>query len=487
MADTGILKVEIREKGSSAPTPCRVHLTGSDGQSYYAANGVPYQRDNHFTVNGAFEIELPAGDASILIEKGKEYRSIFEHITIVAGGAKNVEYELERWINMAELGWYSGELHIHRDVAQMAHLIQAEDLNVAPDLTVWNEQTAWADKPIPAEKVVAVDAHHRYGILSQEDERGGGAVLLLNLEKPIDLGKASRWYPANWHYCTEARNQHALVDQEKPFWWEAPVNVAMGVIDTLGILNNHLNRASLMDNEAWGRPRDRERYPGYEGFVNNVLELYYHYLNLGLKLPISAGSASGVLRNPVGYNRLYAPLEAFTYENWFRAVKAGNAFATNGPMLFFDVDGVQLGETVRMGAGEVFRKPAQLKALSQKTLDRVEILFNGEVIHEFQAGMNTSEISAEAELSIDQSGWMVARAYEQNNQTPRLAHTNPIYIEIGGPMLPRRGSAQFYADWCRELLDASERDEKRYENQNQRNEVEGVYRQAIAFYERLVQ
>ena len=62
---TGVLKVEIREKNSLTPTPCRVHLTSVDGESYYAANGVPYQRDNHFTVNGMFEIELPAGDASM--------------------------------------------------------------------------------------------------------------------------------------------------------------------------------------------------------------------------------------------------------------------------------------------------------------------------------------------------------------------------------------------------------------------------------------
>jgi hypothetical protein len=332
-----------------------------------------------------------------------------------------------------------------------------------------------------------VDAHHQYGILSQEDERGGGAVLLMNLENPVALGKASRWYPTNWHYCNEARKQNALVDQEKPFWWEAPVNVAMGVIDTLGILNNHLNRASLMDNEAWGKPRDRERYPGYEGFVDSVLELYYHYLNLGLKLPISAGSASGVLKNPVGYNRLYAPLKMFSFENWFRAVKAGNAFATNGPMLFFNVDGVQLGETVRLRAGDVFRKKGALKVLSQAMLDRVEILFNGSVIHEFRVGANVSEIEKEVELAIDQSGWMVARAYEKNDQTVRLAHTNPIYIELGDPMEPRRESATFYADWCKELLSASERDEKRYENPNQRNEVEGIYRQAIAFYERLAQ
>ncbi len=486
MANTSILKVEIREKGRSTPTSCRVHLTASDGESYYATNGVEYQRDSHFTIDGVFEIELPAGDASILIEKGKEYRSIFEHITMAAGQMKTVEYELERWINMAELGWYSGEFHIHRNLDEMAHLILAEDLNVAPDLTVWNNQTAWADEPIPTEKIVSVNALHWYGVLSQEDERGGGAVMLMNLDEPVELGEASRWYPTGWHYCDEARKQGALVDQEKPFWWEAPVNVAMGVIDTIGILNNHFHRASVMDNEAWGKPRDKARYPGYAGFANNVLDLYYHYLNLGLKLPISAGSASGVLRNPVGYNRLYAPLESFSYEDWFHAVKSGNAFATNGPMLFFELDGAQLGETIQVDSGGVFRRKGSIKVRSQATLERAEILLNGEVIHEFHAGVNANEINEQVELAIDESSWIVARAYEKNDQTVRLAHTNPSYIEIGGPMTPKRDSATFYADWCRELPAASEADSERYENAAQRNEVEGIYRQAVGFYERLV-
>ena len=108
------------------------------------------------------------------------------------------------------------------------------------------------------------------------------------------------------------------------------------------------------------------------------------------------------------------------------------------------------------------------------------------MIHEFHAGVNASEINEQVELAIDESSWVVARAYEKNDQTARLAHTNPIYIEIGEPMKPKRESATFYADWCRELLAASEADSERYENAAQRNEVEEIYRQAVGFYERFM-
>ena len=39
-----------------------------------------------------------------------------------------------------------------------------------------------------------------------------------------------------------------------------------------------------------------------------VQEIYYHLLNCGLRVAPSAGSASGVLPNPVGYNRVYVHL-----------------------------------------------------------------------------------------------------------------------------------------------------------------------------------
>jgi len=274
------------------------------------------------------------------------------------------------------------------------------------------------------------------------------------------------------------------VDQEKPFWWEAPVNVALGGVDTIGILNNHIQK-DIMDNEAWGKQRDTGKYPGHRGFVENVLDLYYRYLNLGLKLPISAGSASGVLKNPVGYNRLYVHLgRNFNYDRWFRGMRAGLAFATNGPMLFFSIDRCELGTTLTVPDGKEFRGKASLNVVSQNELDSVEILHNGEVIHEFSAG-GATELTCEFDVSFKESGWVIARAFEKSEKTVRFAHTNPIYIEIGSPMKPCRDAATYYANWCKELLTASSADRKRFATDEQREDVESLYRRAIAFYENL--
>ena len=479
------LKISIRESGCSETTPARTHIMDADGEAYYAEGCPRFERDHHFTSDGRFEVTVPAGRLSLLVEKGKQYRSVTREVAIQAGEDLELDIKIDRWINMAERGWYSGDLHIHRPLEDMPQLLLAEDLNVAPVITAWNQRNEWTGKEIPADKVVNVDETHACGILAQEDERGGGAVMVMNLDAPIDLGEASRWYPPGMAYCRVAHEQGRHVDQEKPFWWEAPVNVALGGVDSIGIINNHMQRVTVMDSEAWGRPRDRDRYPGFEGFVENVLDLYYRYLDLGFKLPISAGSASGVLRCPVGYNRLYVRMEdGFDYEEWFEGMKSGRAFATNGPMLFFAFEGHDPGTTLTCPAGEKLNGTASIECLSQTQLGRVELIFNGEIIHRSDAN-GESECCEEVELSFDTSGWLIARAFEKNNETVRFAHTNPVYIEVGGTMKPRREAADYYRNWCQELLANSAGDEERYASVAEREAVESLYREAVEFYEEL--
>jgi len=345
-----LLKIQVLDSSKSQITPARVHLRDEKGKYYYPKKCLPYEKDNHFTTDGQFKILLPVCKISLLVEKGKEYIPVEGEFDLEKGQDYHIDCELQRWINMAELGWYSGDLHIHRPIGEMKNLILAEDLNVAPNITVWNDWK-YSDKDVklvPRNRIIQADKLHATSILTQEDERQGSALIMFNLDSPIELGLRSDWYPAGFAYCRIAHEMGYMVDQEKPFWWEAPVNIALGGVDTIGIMNNHIQRDEIMDNEAWGKPRDLQKYPGYKGFVDNVLDQYYHYLNLGMKLPISAGSASGVLKNPVGFNRLYVHLEEeFGYYEWFIGMKQGRSFATNGPMLFFAIDGQEPGANIK--------------------------------------------------------------------------------------------------------------------------------------------
>ena len=193
--------------------------------------------------------------------------------------------------------------------------MRAEDLYVAPVITWWNDNSQWRSRAVPANLVVQFDANRFYYQMGGEDERGGGALLYFNLARPLQISGAEREYPSAMKFLAEACQQKgAWVDVEKPFWYDTPVWLASGMVDSIGIAHNHMQRDAVVPNEAWGRARDVQRFPGTHGNGLWTQEIYYHILNCGLRLAPCAGSASGVLANPVGYDRVYVHLdEALAY------------------------------------------------------------------------------------------------------------------------------------------------------------------------------
>lgn len=155
-ARAGSLEACIYDQYKNNFSSARIQLKGSDGEFYYPEECHPYEKDNHFTVDGYFQISLPEGKTSITIEKGKEYHAVSDEFLIESGQNHKVEYILRRWINMASINWYSGDLHVHRSLKEISHLMRAEDINAVPLITVWNRKNLWDKRKIPT-KIVKLD------------------------------------------------------------------------------------------------------------------------------------------------------------------------------------------------------------------------------------------------------------------------------------------------------------------------------------------
>ncbi len=455
-APTGRLEVRVSEKGADDALPCRVHLSAA-GKGVYAPGLPRFERDGHFCCPGTFAVDLPAGRASLRIERGGEYEPFVAEPVIEAGTTCRQTVRLRRWIDMNARGFYSGDLHVHRAVKDMPLLLRADDLNVAPVLTHWNQRHEKVERPYlvrVGDDGAASPKPRCFHKLAQEDERRGGAVMLFNLSEPILLKGVTRHAPSGLAYHEAARRQKAFVEVEKPFWWEAPVHVALGRVDTIGIVCNHFQRTGLMDNEAWGRPRDRRKYPRPAGFAHNVLDLYYRYLNLGWQIAASAGSASGVLRNPLGYNRVYVRLDRFDYGDWFDALREGRNFVTNGPMLFVTINGEPIGHRFGVPAGRKLEATVELEVLDRDPLEKAEVVLGGKVVATFQPDKgNRRRIAATHKLTIAESTWLAVRAFEPvRGGVVRFAHTSPFYVTVGGRRPRDPAAARFYAKWMDELI-----------------------------------
>ena len=499
----GKLRVQITDHDMGRAVHARCYLTDPTNQSWSPVGAINYVKppERHFIASGEFQIALPPRKYTLTVERGPEYRPVTREIVIGPGEAREEKIELARWINLNARGWYSGDLHNHRDWQEMPELLLAEDLNLAPTLTEW----IWDDQPIsraprgaaatPA--IRAVDATHAYSILDTEIERlreGPGAVDLLGLRSALGF-HGYLVSPPSTVFAEAAHRQGGYVDAEKITWRDVPALVALGEVDFAGLVYNHFNRHGVeTETDEWGMiPKERPEYATPAGMPLWAMEVYYKFLNCGFKLPASAGSASGVKPSPLGYERVYVRLAGkFSYRDWFHGLKAGRSFATNGPMLFLTADGHEPGDTIQVapqapaaGAGNSVRRlKVHLEAGSLGELARVEVVWKGKVIKTVAPAGDAARLNADFEMGVEESGWLTARAFERLSGAVHFAHTSPIYVQVGRERGIVPEDAKYFLTWL-------DRETKFYENFSgfrsdaDRQAMLGLFRKARTVYERL--
>jgi hypothetical protein len=460
-----ILVTDIR----GASLPGRVHLVDQNGKAH-AVEGQPFWHD-HFVIPGQVTAPPAPGKYDIAIERGPEYKRHNSQIEIAAGTHRKLAVRLERIADLRKAGWYCADLHVHRPIAEIEQLMQAEDLDFAPVITWWNNRNLWNGKAVPGQVVQQFDGHRLYSVMAGEDEREGGALLYFGLKSPLDIATNDREFPSPMDFVQLARKYEPKVwiDIEKPFWWDVPVWLASGQVNSIGVANNHMCRSTMYSNEAWGKPRDTNRLPEPLGNGYWTQEIYYHILNAGLRLPPSAGSASGVLPNPVGYNRVYVHLDnSFTYDAWFHNLSLGRCFVTNGPLLIVTVEGDKPGAIINVEPGKSRTVRVEIELTSQDPIRQLALIKNGEMAHTVDCRDELTQRHT-VDFSVDGPSWFLVRAIADVNHTFRFATTAPWFVEVPDAQHPiSRTSVEFFLDWVHER---TKRVTANVEDESQREQV----------------
>ena len=470
--------VEFRiTDASGSPVPCRIHLVGPDGKAVRALH-LRFFRD-HLSCKGSAQLDVSAGEYSYEIERGPEFTQAAGSFTVGADARAKIEATLKRITDLAQEGWFGGDLHVHRPPGDIELLMQAEDLHIAPVMTWWNKQNLWAEQKKPAELLVNFDGNRFYHLMAGEDEREGGALLYFNLDTPLPIAFAAREWPSPMKFLAMARERKgAWVDVEKPFWWDMPVWFASGQVDSVGLANNHMCRSIMYETEAWGHARDEQRLPAPRGNGFWTQEIYYHLLNCGLRVPPSAGSASGVLSNPVGYNRVWVHCgPKLTWDAWWDGLRAGRSFVSNGPLLRVKANGEW--------PGHVFTAPEAIEIELEAALDgrdkmpTIEIIKNGKVERSVSLEEWRKNGGKLGKVNFAGSGWFLVRVIADNEKTFRFASTAPFYVEVGDTKhRVSHASAQFFLDWVRERMTRV-----KLTDEAQKEEVLSFHRDAEKFWQ----
>jgi len=459
-------RLEVRGPGGTMYRPA-----GAFHEKMTKARGGELYYLGSFVTDGTASIYVPVGKYLLVAEHGLEYERVERAVEVPSGGPVKVSIRLRPWVRMREKGWWSGDVHVHHTPEEAKLLVRAENLNLAV-LTTRGARMDWDSST--RDGVIAVPPHHWILTRNYEDERRGGAWILDGLQRPLDLRNLGAWFLPGISVVRQARAQRPpggifpWFDIDMPIWWEVPVMMALEPADSLNVIHNQFMQYGIDTSEYWGRPYDRREFGGRIGFVAYSLGLYDRYLNLGFRLAPTAGTGSGVMPSPTGYNRVYAQVkEPFTVEKWFSAIRDGRSFVTNGPVLFF--------KATREGG----RVKTRVEALAREPIDRIEIVANGRVLKRFAP--TTGSKTFKGVFSFNERGfsWALARCFLKPGVTIRLAQSSPVYLH---GKWDARSDAEYFVAWMDDLINLHIMGVTKITEPAQREELLTLYRRARAVY-----
>jgi hypothetical protein len=129
-------------------------------------------------------------------------------------------------------------------------------------------------------------------------------------------------------------------------------------------------------------------------------------------------------------------------------------------MLLLTVDGKGPGETIGLAhGGEVGVDLEILAEVGQ--VQRVQIVGNGQVLHDMELRSVPGDMQrarVRKRVTADRSMWIAARAFSTSfkNLPDGEAHTNPVYLSVGGKPVYERGSAEWLAKKLEEYISTQE-------------------------------
>jgi hypothetical protein len=299
-----------------------------------------------------------------------------------------------------------------------------------------------------------------------------GHLLLLNLKRlvrPLYTGfpESEQWedYPSNDSQARQARDQDGIALYAHPalrfdqvptgsLGGEAVADVALGSID------------------------------GFEVFCSHdepSMELWYRFLNLGFRLGISGGSDAFLNQSfsfLAGGERVYVyTADHFDYESWARGLREGRSFATIGPLLSFQVNGLLPGSKIHLESKKSSAKVhVQVEAVSAIPITKVEIVARGRVVAEASSPTPVQRLQWQGELPLEESTWLAARVWAENsdrisngpsrwserrsNDRVLAAHSSPIYVSVGNTQVYSAEDRDFCLRWMDALTERIGKDGK---------------------------
>ncbi len=426
-------------------------------------------------------VSLPPGNYKIDYSRGPEYRKRSQTVRVMDNSPQTLTFRLERWIDPAKLGWYSGDHHIH--AAGCAHYdrptegvypqdmmrhVVGEDLKIGSVLT-WGpgwyfQKTFFEGK----ENNVSTQEHRiRYDVeISGHPSSHTGHICLLGLREQEYPGthRIEDWPSWGIPILRWAKKQNAVTGYAHSGWglqikdpkvlsYEVPPFDGIGANEYIvSVTHGLIDFISTVDTPfPW------------------ELNIWYHTLNAGYRAKISGETDFPCIYGErVGLGRSYVRQAKLDYEDWARGIREGRNYVADGKSHLIDlrVNGIEMGsgKDVTLTAPGSVKVTAKVAALLDETpneavrslradqkpywdLERsrigsgrrvpLELIVNGQAVERREIDADGTMRDVEFTTRIDRSSWVALRVLPSS-------HTNPVWVTVAGkPVRASRKSVEY--------------------------------------------
>lgn len=470
---------------------------------------------------------LPPGKYDITVTRGPEYIPLKTQLVVPTGiKTHTASFQLQRWINLSKLGWYSADHHVHaagcshydspeegvkpRDMWRQA---VGEDLQVSAVLAwgpSWYHQktffTGKDDSLSTAKNIMRNDVE-----VSGFPSSHSGHIVLLRLKEDDYPGtkKVEDWPSWTLPVFKWAKSQSAITGYAHSGWGLEPItptkefpNYVLPKMDGIGA-NEYI--VTVTQNVV-------DFYSAGDTPAPWELNMWYHTLNAGFTTRLSGETDFPcIFDERVGMARSYfKPEGKLSYDNYVQAIAAGRSYVSEGNshIIDFSVNGTEAGvqesklhvksnQDLKIAAKVIANLPAtqseagaaiaqspsteppywhiERARISTSRKVRVELIVNGFPV-------DTTEMAADGKWSdinfnyrLARSSWIALRVYPSS-------HTNPVFVTVDNKPIRELKSAE----WCRQSVDQCWKNKQGNIRASERAEAGEAYNKARAVYDKLI-
>jgi hypothetical protein len=483
---------------------------------------------------------LPPGEYTVEYTRGPEYLAKTKRLSVT--GDVTWSFELERWIDPARDGWWSGDHHIHAagcahyesptegvHAPDMLRHCLGEDLKVGANLT-WGpcfdyqkQFFTGKDDPVSTPPYIL---HYDIEVSGFGSHQSGHLCLLRLKEQIYPGGDSSRHWPTlGLNTLRWAKRQGALTGPAHSGWGlevrspELPSYI-VPPFDGIGA-NEYIVDVT---HEVPGPDGNPVRAVDFMSTVDTPyvweLNMWYHTLNVGFRTRISGETDFPCIYGErVGLGRSYVKLDGpLNYDDWCEGVRQGRSYVGDGFSHLLDfraapaISPTAASPTVHMGvANSELSLPApaavklQVNAAAWLPIQPNPSIQNRPYTEKPYWDIERARIDSSRNVPVELivNGYPVARqtivadgtVHELTFDTRiersswiavRIlpsSHTNPIWVLLEGQ--PVRASRRS-AEWCLKGVDQCWTQKERFIKPEELPDARAAYEHARRVYRQII-